>query len=45
MNLIHKNKPSGGKELSKYAKLESKTIWFFFALKLHFFLLLLDVLA
>jgi hypothetical protein len=27
MNLICKNKPSGGKEWSKYAKLESKTIW------------------
>jgi hypothetical protein len=27
MNLICKNKPSGGKEWSKYAKLESKAIW------------------
>ena len=27
MNLICKNKPSGGKEWSKYAKLESTTIW------------------
>jgi hypothetical protein len=45
MNLICKNKPSGGKVWSKYAKLESKTIWFSFALILHFFFLLLDVLA
>ena len=35
MNLICKNKPSGGKEWSKYAKLESKTIWSLFASMLH----------
>jgi hypothetical protein len=45
MNLICKNKPSGGKERSKYAKLESNTIWSSFALLLHMFWLLFDVLA
>jgi hypothetical protein len=44
-NLICKNKPSGGKEWSKYAKPLAKTIWSSIALMLHFFLLLLDVLA
>ena len=38
MILICKNKPSGCKEWSKYAKLESKTIWSSFSLMLHFFL-------
>jgi hypothetical protein len=37
-----KTKPSGGKEWSKYAKFESKTI---FALMLHFYVLLFVVLA
>jgi hypothetical protein len=37
-NLICKNKPSGGKEWSKYAKFESKTSLFYFALILHFLL-------
>jgi hypothetical protein len=45
MSLICKNKPSGGKEWSKYAKLESKTIWSSFALILHLFWLIFDVLA
>jgi hypothetical protein len=40
-----KNKLSGGKEWSKYAKLESNTIWSSFALMLHLFWLLFDVLA
>jgi hypothetical protein len=29
LRLICKNKPSGGKEWSKYAKFESKQIWVF----------------
>jgi hypothetical protein len=36
-NLICKNKPSGGKEWSKYAKSLAKTIWSSIALMLHFF--------
>jgi hypothetical protein len=32
-----KNKPSGGKGWSKYAKSLAKTIWFSIALMLHFF--------
>jgi hypothetical protein len=45
MNLICKNKPSGGKEWSKYVKICANTILFSIALMLHFFWLLLDVLA
>ena len=37
MNLICKNKPSGGKEWSKYVKSSAKTIWSSIALMLHFF--------
>jgi hypothetical protein len=44
-NLVCKNKPSGGKERSKYAKSLAKTIWSSIALMMHFFLLLFDVLA
>jgi hypothetical protein len=43
--LIYKNKPSGGKEWSKYVKSCAKTIWSSIALMLHFFWLFLDVLA
>jgi hypothetical protein len=45
MNLICKNKPSGGKEWSKYVKSCAKMIWSSFALMLHLFWLLFDVLA
>jgi hypothetical protein len=45
LNSICKNKPSGGKELSKYAKFESKQFLFSIALMLHFFWLLFNVLA
>jgi hypothetical protein len=45
MNLICKNKPSGGKEWSKYAKLESKTIWSSIWIDVACFALLFDVLA
>jgi hypothetical protein len=37
MNLICKNKPSGGKELSKYVKICANTILFSIAVMLHFF--------
>jgi hypothetical protein len=36
-DLIYKNKPSGGKEWSKYVKTCAKTIWSSIALMLHFF--------
>jgi hypothetical protein len=45
LSLICKNKPSGGKGWSKYAKFESKQILFSFALILHFYVLLYVVLA
>jgi hypothetical protein len=45
MNLICKNKPSGGKEWSKYAKYSQKQFGPHFALVLHLFWLLFDVLA
>jgi hypothetical protein len=45
MNLICKNKPSGGKEGSKYAKLKSKTIWSSIWIDVAWFALLFDVLA
>jgi hypothetical protein len=45
MNLICKNKPSGGKEGSKYAKLESKSIWSSILINVACFALLFDVLA
>jgi hypothetical protein len=45
LSLICKNKPSGGKEWSKYAKFESKQILVLIALMLHFYMLLLVVLA
>jgi hypothetical protein len=37
LSLICKNKPSGGKVWSKYAKVESKQFVFLFALILHLF--------
>jgi hypothetical protein len=45
MNLICKNKPSGGKKRSKYVKSCQRLLLFSIALMLHFYLLLLDVLA
>jgi hypothetical protein len=45
MNLICKNKPSGGKERSKYVKSCQRLFLFSIALMLHFYLLLFDVLA
>jgi hypothetical protein len=45
MNLICKNKPSGSKERSKYAKSCKRHYLFSIALMLHFYLLLFDVLA
>jgi hypothetical protein len=45
MNLIYKNKSSGGKEWSKYVKSCAKMIWSSFALMLHLFWLFFDVLA
>jgi hypothetical protein len=37
LSLICKNKPSGGKGWSKYAKIESKWIWVSFEVILHLF--------
>jgi hypothetical protein len=45
MNLICKNKPSGGKERSKYVKSCKRHFLFSIALMLHFYLLFFDVLA
>jgi hypothetical protein len=45
MNLICKNKPSGGEERSKYVKSYQRLFLFSIALMLHFHLLLFDVLA
>jgi hypothetical protein len=45
MNLICKNKPSGGKERSKYVKSCKRQFLFSIALMLHFYLLFFDVLA
>jgi hypothetical protein len=43
--LICKNKPSGGKERSKYVKSCKRQFLFSIALMLHFYLLLFDVLV
>jgi hypothetical protein len=45
VNLICKNKPSGGKERSKYVKSCQRLFLFSIALMLHFYLFLFDVLA
>jgi hypothetical protein len=45
MNLICKNKPSGGKERSKYVKSCQRLFLFSNTLMLHFYWLLFDVLA
>jgi hypothetical protein len=45
MNLVCKNKPSGGKEWTKYVKSCAKMIWSSFALMLNLFWLRFEVLA